>query len=215
MLTMVTFLVTIVNMIRASQKYTKKLPTQKKHGDLANSLVEIAVEYISKNKSTEFALRDLASKLGVSHTAAYRHFKSKNALLEHIAMKGFEKMNTYFQECLASTKSPLEDLGRAYIQFALKFPGYYRVMFGVNFDHNLNPELFGACQGAFDSLLNLFGKNSKTNSVKAIYAWSLVHGLVMLTLDGQLEKPLEDANLSYKEMENKVLKITHMLLNSN
>ena len=63
------------------KNYTKKTKGNRTHGDLYNSLVEIAVEKIHKTKSTEFALRELAIQLGVSHAAAYRHFKNKNELI--------------------------------------------------------------------------------------------------------------------------------------
>jgi AcrR family transcriptional regulator len=209
MLTVVTFCVTIVNMIK---KYTKKQKKQQTHGDLANSLIEIAVEQISESKSTEFALRELASKLGVSHAAAYRHFKNKHALLETIALRGYQKMNIFFLERLETSKDPLGDMARAYIQFALSNPGYYRVMFAVDFGKELNTDLHSACQGSFHALLEIMGKKNKINACKSIYTWSVVHGLVMLILDGQINTALNEFSLDLDDLENQIIIITKNIL---
>ncbi|MEZ4744350.1 MAG: helix-turn-helix domain-containing protein [Bdellovibrionota bacterium] len=82
------------------KKFHKKPKNKKIHGDLANSLIEIAVHYIGKEKSTEFALRELAKKLGVSHAAAYKHFRSKQDLLESIAIRGFEMLSKNFKSII-------------------------------------------------------------------------------------------------------------------
>lgn len=209
MLTVVTCLVTIVNM---SKKYIKKPKLSKNHGDLANSLIEIAVEYIALNKSTEFALRELASNLGVSHAAAYRHFKNKNALLEAIALRGYQKMNNFFEESITTNKDQLTEMGEAYINFALKHPGYYRVMFSMDYSKEINTNLNLACQGSFHALLNTMGKKNKLNACKSVYAWSVVHGLVMLILDGQIKPALEEFDLDLEKLINQTLKLTKNIL---
>lgn len=117
----------------------KKRQDQFFHGDLAHSLIQLAVIEIASTGSVDFSLRELAKKLGVSHTAAYKHFNEKQALLETIALQGFLNLGNHFQQAIkkndksTSTKpaSKLHRLGKSYIEFALNNPGYYRVMFGI------------------------------------------------------------------------------------
>lgn len=186
--------------------YKAKPKKQKTHGDLANALIEIAVEYMARNKTTEFALRDLAHKLGVSHAAAYKHYDSKNALLEAIALRGYKMMNEDFEKVFSRPKDKVLNLGKAYIQFAITHPGYYRVMFSVDFGKELAPGLHSACSDSFYALLEIFGASNKTNAGKAIYVWSVVHGFVMLMLDGQISASLEEFSINSEELENQVLR---------
>jgi AcrR family transcriptional regulator len=183
----------------------KKYIHIKNKDDLAKSLIDAAVDYISNKKSTAFALRELSKTLGVSHAAAYRHFKSKQALLEKIAQIGYQKMNVHFFNSLKNSKYPIKDLGRAYIKFATTNPGYYRVMFSVDFGKDLNLELTKECQDSFDALINLFGKKDKKKITKAVYAWSTVHGFVMLLLDGQIKISIKKYQIKSKDIEKRIL----------
>lgn len=195
-------------MSMATPKYSKKRKSNRIHGDLSNSLIEIAVEHIKQSKSTEFALRDLANKLGVSHAAAYRHFTNKQALIEAIALRGFQTMNLHFQHKLEKTKTPLVSLGEAYIQFAVANPGYYRVMFSANYDQSTNEDLKSACKKSFEALTLIFGKKDKSSASKSIFSWAVVHGLSMLLIDGQIKTPLEDFGVDQAILERQILLMT-------
>ncbi|MEZ4744351.1 MAG: TetR-like C-terminal domain-containing protein [Bdellovibrionota bacterium] len=83
-------------------------------------------------------------------------------------------------------------LGEAYIEFGLQNPGYYRAMFGVDYGSELNEELRKSCYESFYILLDTIGQRSTENATKAFYSWSLVHGFVMLNLDGQIQGPMNE-----------------------
>jgi AcrR family transcriptional regulator len=151
--------------------------------------------------------------LGVSHAAAYRHFKNKQALLEAIAIRGFEMLNRDFANAVIGKEVSTEKLGQFYIQFGLKNPGYYRVMFGVNFAENMNADLKKVCFDSFDSLLNSIGKDTATNVKKAFFAWSLVHGFVLLLLDGQLTALAQEYSVDLATIEPVFMKMTSAALN--
>jgi len=59
------------------------------HGHLADALVAAASAYIAAERSVAFSLRQIAEAVGVSHTAAYRHFRSKQDLIAELAIRGF------------------------------------------------------------------------------------------------------------------------------
>lgn len=78
-----------------------------------------------------FTIRELAQMTGVSHSAAYRHFKSKREILVAIAIEGFQRLQKDFDATLgkSNTKSSFVCLGEAYVNFARSNPQFFRVMF--------------------------------------------------------------------------------------
>jgi AcrR family transcriptional regulator len=60
------------------------------HGDLQRAIVDAAIDVLSESQSTEFSLRELARRAGVSHNAPYKHFADKRELLAAVSAVGFE-----------------------------------------------------------------------------------------------------------------------------
>lgn len=183
--------------IKQIQKKDKKRPT---HGNLAITLINAAVSHIEKSKTIDFALRELAKQIGVSHAAAYKHFESKQDLLLDIARRGFAALNTAFEAIDRQGSSYLHNLGEAYILFGLQNPGYYRVMFGFSITNHLHSPLEQECQKSLLKLVEAFGPINKSNMLQAFHAWSTVHGFVMLHLDGQFQQPMKQLDISEKEL---------------
>src|SRR5262245_22032342 len=71
------------------------------HGKLKETLIRVAIELIEKRGDASFTIRELAKLAGVSHAAAYRHFRSKRELLAQIAEEGFHALQASFDEALA------------------------------------------------------------------------------------------------------------------
>lgn len=113
-------------------------PARKKtgyhHPDLRNALQDEALRLISERNGPAFSLRELGEALGVSHTAVYRHFANKAALLEALTERGFAMLHRYQQiEIEKAGSAPLDRLGAldtAYIGFARENPGAFWLMFG-------------------------------------------------------------------------------------
>ena len=60
------------------------------HGDLHRAIVNAALEVLSETQSTEFSLRELARRAGVTHNAPYKHFADKRELLAAVSAVGFD-----------------------------------------------------------------------------------------------------------------------------
>ena len=168
------------------------------HGDLRQTLIDAALELISKHDISKLSLREVARRVGVSHAAPYRHFPDKDALLAAIAEEGFHVLTRYLEEGVQKVSNdPLKQLqasGVAYVQFAIDRSSHYRVMFGAFRANNPDyPALTKAGQAALAVLVNVIVVGQSTGVVSAgdphqmaWVAWSLVHGLAMLLIDNQL-----------------------------
>ncbi|MBP0000121.1 MAG: TetR/AcrR family transcriptional regulator [Cyanobacteria bacterium SID2] len=172
------------------------------HGNLRQALIDTAIETIAEKGVNSLSLREVARRVGVSHSASYRHFADKEALLAAVAEEGFlgltQALTTALQNRLETTADcsleRLQASGIAYVKYAFDRPEYYRVMFGSGaIDRSRYPSLQNASQQAFQVLVDLViaGQNAEKirpgDPVKLAWvAWSLVHGLAMLAIDGQL-----------------------------
>ena len=88
-----------------------------RHGNLPTALVAAARQILDENGSQAVGLRETARRVGVSATAAYRHFTSKDDLLASVAAEGFRELAAAMQ---GATRGPnlLTRAGLAYIEFA-------------------------------------------------------------------------------------------------
>lgn len=70
--------------------------TQKKkayhHGDLRRAIITEATARARVHGEKAIVLREIAAEIGVSATAAYRHFTNRQQLVEEVAAKGYETM---------------------------------------------------------------------------------------------------------------------------
>src|SRR5688572_10394899 len=109
------------------------------HGDLANALTEAAMQLAREGGPDAVVLREAARKVGVSATAAYRHFASHGDLMhavKHVALDQLaESMNTELARTAALPElgpealRRLRALGLGYLRFATQEPGLFRTAF--------------------------------------------------------------------------------------
>ena len=138
------------------------------HGDLRAAVLEAAGVLIEKEGIARLSVREAARRAGVSHNAPYRHFADRDALLDELAQAGIEQL----EEALAGLSG--RELGRAYVRFAREHPQRFRLMFTRRGQ---------AMRERFARAFTGLGAEANT---AAAAAWSLVHGLACLILEGQL-----------------------------
>jgi AcrR family transcriptional regulator len=144
------------------------------------------------------SLRAAARLAGVSEAAPYRHFADKRALIAAVAEEGFDKMEAALAEVSDGDLSdPLERfqaLGVVYVRFACAHPAHYKVMFGPEMtDKSAYPSLENVAQRAFAHLARAVSDCQGAGLLRpgdprelALAAWSAVHGLSSLVVDGQV-----------------------------
>ncbi len=162
-------------------------PRPYRHGNLPNAMRSAARAILDESGPDAVGLRETARRVGVSATAAYRHFSSKEDLLASVAAEGFREL-VAAMEAAVNGPDPLIGLGLAYVEFALQKRGLFRLMFGpILVERAKYPTLNEAADAAFDYVQRIASgaeERSNEENASAMAAWGLVHGLSALFIDG-------------------------------
>jgi len=171
------------------------------HGNLRRSLLDKGLELLESRENAEISLRELAREVGVSTNAAYRHFENKDALMVALAVEGCQILMRDQLIVAEQDKNPerqFRNTGRAYVNFAIKNPALFQLMFGRFTAGNHSPELNAAADQIYKNLIEIVSSAIKLEPkdprviVFASQAWSLVHGLSVLILNGQFKRLTDD-----------------------
>jgi AcrR family transcriptional regulator len=190
---------------------TAKRPRRKRagqyhHGDLRRALIDQALATVHKVGGEGLTLRAVASALGVSRTALYRHFADKQALMAAVAREGFRLLREALIEAWETHgrgRAGFDAMGEAYLRFAVSHPSHYRVMFGRFVESGArDPELIEEANAAFQALVDALVEQQRAGAVRADdpvtlarFVWSVTHGIAMLVIDGQL-KDCDDSGMA-------------------
>jgi AcrR family transcriptional regulator len=166
-------------------------------GDLRRDLLDAALTVVATEGPSAVNLRALARQLGVSHAAPANHFPDKTAVFTAIAREGFELLGAAMAEAELGDQPPrarFGAIGRAYVGFAVAHPAHFEVMWRNDLASRNDPDLHAAADATFDQLMTGvraaqaegWAAGADERSV-AYLAWSSVHGLAVLWLNGQLQ----------------------------
>ena len=173
------------------------------HGDLGNALTAAATDLARAGGPEAVVLREAARKVGVSATAAYRHFANHDDLIHAVKERSQADLAAAMRTELAAL--PVEtDPGRAaiarmraiglgYLRFALREPGLFRTAFcraegPPERQVAAMPEsaAYRILTEALDDLVGCGILHPERRPLAEAAAWAAVHGLAMLILDGPL-----------------------------
>jgi AcrR family transcriptional regulator len=160
------------------------------HGDLANALVQAAVELAREGGPEAIVLREAARRVGVSATSAYRHFADHDDLITAV--------KSHAQRALADAMTaepvPVQDdakkqalerlhaLGRGYLRFAQAEPGLYRAAFNKDAPSAGTSDSFALLADALDGLVASGAVPAARRAGAEIPVWAAVHGLAQLLI---------------------------------
>jgi AcrR family transcriptional regulator len=174
------------------------------HGDLKNALIQAGVEILAQDGVSGLSLRKVALKAGVSHSAPYAHFVDKQALIAAISTEGFrqlyERVSGVTEKYKSQPKKQLIEVAWAYVQFAMDDPDRFKVMFSAVLEKEKEyPEFVAESQRNFQLVKMIVETNQVSGSLRsgpselvALSAWGIVHGFVMLLLEGQIPHAVLD-----------------------
>ena len=170
------------------------------HGDLRNALVSEALELLEQEGHSDFALRELARRVGVSAAALYAHFADKSALLAAIATAGFIRLKEALEGAMRNESAPTDqflNMGSAYVRFGIDHPALYKLMFAseeLPARRAEYPDLQAAADTAFGLLTGMLDRLQRSGVLRTgdpeadgLSVWAHVHGLTSLIITGRVD----------------------------
>lgn len=178
------------------------------HGNLRNALIDAATGLASSGGPQAVILREVARRVGVSPTAAYRYFDSHSDLLQEVKIRSqkalADAMAASIAQGVTETAPALAAIqrskaaGRGYLVFAFNEPGLFRSAF-----HAIQPSTMPSTQStgtpdkddfrsyellssALDNLVAAGCMPAERRPGAEVAAWSAVHGFAVLVIEGPL-----------------------------
>jgi len=190
-------------MAQIAGRWSGQHRTSYHHGDLPNALTEAATEMARQGGPDAVVLRAAARQAGVSAAAAYRHFADHDDLLQAVRLRALDALAAAMQASLDSgdrLPDPAQEslrrfraLGAAYIDFALADPGLFRTAFCRPERPVADAAAKFATRGPYALLASVLDELVRHGVLDPgrrpgaeIAAWSVVHGLATLVVDGPL-----------------------------
>jgi AcrR family transcriptional regulator len=138
-------------------------------------------------------MRAIADRIEYTPTAIYHHFQNKEALLAELCALDFQALAAAFQS-LSRIADPIERLrrcGQAYVEFGLRHPMQYQLMFMTRKPAEVMKAIHGAdpSENAYEFLRSTCADVIATGRVRpeytnvnemALVAWAALHGLLSL-----------------------------------
>jgi AcrR family transcriptional regulator len=189
---------------------------------LRRALVDAATELARSGGPAAVVLREATRRAGVAPNAAYRHFASREDLLRAVRTAGLEAMAHSMEVELAkvrrglapadAARASLRAVGRGYLRFAQAEPGLFHTAFLASGVQLTPPHVApqGAAPGPYTLLSAALDKFVEAGLLTParregaeVLAWSAVHGLAMLVIDGPLTGAIPARKL--KQLEERLL----------
>ena len=175
-----------------------------RHGDLRRALLEAGIGLARSGGPDAVVLREATRRAGVAPNAAYRHFASREALLRAVRAAALLALANAMQAELAAlpdglppqafARASVRAVGTGYLKFAQAESGLFRTAFAVSGPSEPNeiilgdsgPHPFALLGAALDRLVTAGLMPPERRPGAELLAWSAVHGLAMLVIDGLL-----------------------------
>lgn len=177
-----------------------------RHGNLKQALLDAGLALAREHGPEGVVLREATRRTGVAFNAAYRHYKGQPDLLDAVRAAALAQVARTMEDELSAlgpqapspeyARSSLRAIGKAYLRFALEEAGLFRTAFVMPYrlehepshpaagESGLNPfQLLGM---ALDRMQDAGILSPHERPHAEFLAWSAVHGMAMLMLDGPL-----------------------------
>jgi AcrR family transcriptional regulator len=164
--------------------------------DLPEKILEEAQRIVADSGHESLNMRDLAHRVGVSATAIYHYFDSKEALLLQIKLAAAEKLNRGIKaiDPQLDPHESLHQLGVRYVEFAEHHPNLYRLLFetpigAAPVGEAEQPVLYYTYYTARNALERMAASKNYSLDPRygAMMGWIMLHGFCSLLMSGTLQ----------------------------
>jgi len=167
------------------------------HGHLAESLLDAVDEIATQFGIEAVTLRACAKRVGVSPSSAFRHYTDKRALLTAFATRALhqlaDRMEQARRQALTAGDDAFHAVGLAYVAFALDKPAFFRAMWREETLYSQDSHYLAAADrlGGYlkeGFVATIVDDDPGAFSPLELLAWSSVHGLAGLFVDGPVAR---------------------------
>ncbi|MXM68517.1 TetR family transcriptional regulator [Streptomyces sp. HUCO-GS316] len=166
------------------------------HGDLRAALLTSAERTLRTRGTAALSLRELARDTGVSHAAPGRHFKDKQALLDALALTGYDRLAQTLDAADDPTlplEARLTALARAYLRFAIDNAALLELMYARKHEPDTSEQMAAAVDRTVGSLHRLIADAQQRGEIVpgdpdqiTLVAAAALHGTATLTANAML-----------------------------
>jgi AcrR family transcriptional regulator len=161
------------------------------HGELRGALLDVAETLIRERGVDGWSLREASVRIGVSPSAAYHHFDSRDALVsalsDRVLARLGERMSRAAGRATGGQQQRLIAAGRSYVRWALEDPAVARLAFGAGRTEPatlISPHPHDVVVAELDRLVDAGGLPASARPGAEFVVWAAVHGLATLLADG-------------------------------
>jgi AcrR family transcriptional regulator len=169
------------------------------HGNLKQSLIEAAVGAAREGGEAAVGLNKLATAVGVSASAAYRHFpgglEELLAAVGDVARRELGDLIVLRMSQTRTSRDPrtaarrrFRASGQAYVDYVLEQPGLFQVACRHDSADGKGSRPFALLEGCIDDLVASGALPPERRRHAAPAAWAAVHGLALLLTEGSLRR---------------------------
>jgi AcrR family transcriptional regulator len=164
--------------------------------ELPERILQEAEQIVTDSGHESLNMRDLARRVGVSATAIYHYFESKEALLLQVKLTAAEKLNSRIRSIdpQLDPHESLHRLGAEYVEFAEEHPNLYRLLFetpvgSTPLGETDQPVLYYTYYAARNALERMAAANIHPIDPRygAMIGWIKLHGFCSLLMSGTLQ----------------------------
>lgn len=183
------------------------------HGDLKKEMIQKGIQLLNESGYEGFSLRKVAAMCGVSHSAPYKHFRSKDELLAAIIREVSGSFAAALEEAVQLYPDDMEnqivELGKRYVKFMVENPDYMRFIFinpsqkRINkvHEYGCDTDPYQIFRKSALRYLEWLKANPRDQAVGILTMWSIVHGYSMLLVNNNIDMPGD-----YLEIADKMLR---------
>ncbi len=186
------------------------------NSNLRRMILDAARQYLVEEGYQALSMRKISRQVGCSVGTIYLYFKNKDEIFHALIDEGFEQLYTSFQAVLMSQFIPIERLQgicQAYIEFGLKHPEYYEIMY---LQHPMMAarypkEQYRRARRFLEITAETIADCARNGGLPvddpymdATLLWSAMHGITSLLINGRIDVRLDRAVLITQATEQAI-----------
>jgi AcrR family transcriptional regulator len=163
------------------------------HGELRGALLDAAEALVRERGADGWSLREASARVGVSPSAAYHHFSSRDALVHALSECVLARLGERMAAATAAAgrgSDPLRRLvalGCGYVRWAVEDPAVARLAFGAGATGPapaITPHPHDVLDAELDRLVEAGALPAPSRAGAEFVVWAALHGLAVLLIDG-------------------------------